>query len=306
MKMIELLQPAEGELPIGAVNMDARDYHLVKAISQSPLKKMALSPAHYKWSIENKTDPTSIMELGTLVHCLVLEPQAFNNLFIVMPDNRQKRGKWWEEEFFPGVKGRVIIKESKLLLAKQMAHAFLSSPMGSRLLNGHKEKSFFWRNFNFYCKGRPDIVHFTAGMLVDLKTVALGFASLDSFLAHAVKQGWHIQAAWYLDGIGMALDQMLEKGIKLPFDFVRPRSFVFAAIERKGPFGIGFYEIPPTLIDEGRKIYQRAMGQLTACLESDQWPCYSDEIMVPEEKAWMFGPIDQTENDEIVDEEEVA
>lgn len=313
MKMMELIQPGQGngsDAPIvGAVTMNNRDYRKAKAISQSTLKDMKKSALHFKDAILEPTEPTPQMELGTLVHVMGLEPEAFDSLYLIRgeaPDKNgvmsevnfsTKEGKAWREE--NPLNGRIMLSRDQAKKAKAMVSSMLSSKTGQKLMGGHREKSFFWQDpeTKLWCKGRPDIVHFTGGMLVDWKTCGAGMdgvgkGSVEKFLPHAVSMGYHIQAAFYLDGIGYALEQGPQD-----FEFVKPDSFVFAVIESKKPFAVSFYELPPELIEEGRKIYKRCLAQLKACLEADEWPGYADAIIKPAAKAYMF------EANEVIDEE---
>ena len=64
-------------------------------LSASALKAFAKSPNHYLEYVSRKFEATPAMMLGTLVHCLILEPNEFSNRYAVAPkvDKRTKLGK---------------------------------------------------------------------------------------------------------------------------------------------------------------------------------------------------------------------
>ena len=67
-----------------------RDY-----LSYSALKAFAKSPNHYLQYVNKEHTETPAMVLGSLTHCLVLEPERFAAKFAVAPkvDRRTNSGK---------------------------------------------------------------------------------------------------------------------------------------------------------------------------------------------------------------------
>ena len=53
----------------------------MKGLSNSALSKIAISPAHYKQSLETPQKQTDALTFGSLLHCLVLETENFDRDF---------------------------------------------------------------------------------------------------------------------------------------------------------------------------------------------------------------------------------
>ncbi len=97
------------------------------------------------------------------------------------------------------------------------------------------------------CKGRPDYVH-RGGVVVDLKTTK--DASPEEFAKVSARLGYHMQAAFYLDGMNATLQEGEDAF----------NAFVIVAVEQKPPHGIMIYELDDAAIDIGRRDYQRALA----------------------------------------------
>ena len=63
-------------------NMSNADYHASEGISSTGIKQVLRSPAHYKYS---SFETSEAMKFGTVAHKLALEPDDFENEFILVP-----------------------------------------------------------------------------------------------------------------------------------------------------------------------------------------------------------------------------
>ena len=63
------------------------DYHAGDGVSKSQLDMVAMSPALLKWqkSAPVDTEKLKALDMGTALHCLLLEPDEFDKRFIVAP-----------------------------------------------------------------------------------------------------------------------------------------------------------------------------------------------------------------------------
>ena len=104
----------------------------IKHISWTALKHFKRSPKHYLEYLAQKQrikqgleKPTEAMILGSAFHCLVLEPEKFNEKFIVSPsfDRRTKDGKEAFATFEKESEGKEILMQPAFENAKNMAEA---------------------------------------------------------------------------------------------------------------------------------------------------------------------------------------
>ncbi len=75
------------------------DYHAGDGVSKSQLDMVALSPALLQWQISTgRYRKLKALDMGTALHCLLLEPEEFDKRFIVAPQFNL-RGKADQEAF---------------------------------------------------------------------------------------------------------------------------------------------------------------------------------------------------------------
>ena len=92
----------------------------------------------------------------------------------------------------------------------------------------------------------------------------------------AVNYGYHSQAAWYLD---------------LARDLGHPaRAFAFIVQEKEAPYLVTVIELPPELVDIGRRRNRAALERFRDCTESGVWPGYegehNDDILTVSLPGW--------------------
>jgi hypothetical protein len=149
-----------------------------------------------------------------------------------------------------------------------MSSQSLDSPTAQRLLTGAKmEVTMVWEMNGILCKARIDALK--DNMIIDLKTC--NDASKEQFSRDSYNFGYQTQAAWYTMGYRALTGE-------------NPSGFVFMAVEKTPPHGVAFYMFNDTTefeqgCEELLAIYKR-------CLETEVWPCYSDEIQVLELPRW--------------------
>jgi exodeoxyribonuclease VIII len=86
-----------------------------RPLSYSSLKEFAKSPRHYISYLNKERKSTPAMEFGSLVHCLLLQPEEFALNYALMPnvDRRTKDGKAVYEEFIASSNGRTVITQDE-------------------------------------------------------------------------------------------------------------------------------------------------------------------------------------------------
>jgi len=253
------------------------EYHADPAISKSGLDLVHKAPAVY-W--DQKLNPraekheTPAMRLGSMIHMRVLERELFGSTYAHAPavDRRTKAGKEAWQSFIDANIGKQIMTDDEGILVEKIGRAVDKSPIASSLLDGAEiESSFFWDDNGLACKCRADAIR-SDGVVIDLKTTT--DASPRGFLRSVMNFRYHVQAAYYLDGISR---------------FQEANSFVLIAVEKTAPFLVGVYLMPQQLVDLGRHEYRKDLETFRQCQAADQWPGLPDEIQVLDVPGWIDG-----------------
>lgn len=251
------------------------EYHADLAVSKSHLDLVARSPRHYWHRYLNPDaeppEPTPAMVVGSAVHTRVLEPHRYGIEYAVAPvlDRRTKAGKEAWDQFQAESQGKTVLTTEQDVLAEAVAHAVHEHPAAALLLSkpGQVEQSYFWddQETGERCKCRPDWHSDCGRLIVDLKTTE--DASPTGFQRSVQKFRYHVQAAWYLQGLGA-------------------EQFVFIAVEKQPPHLVGVYVATPEMVAAGARVAARDLARLAECRAADQWPGYGDEITPIDLPRW--------------------
>lgn len=263
--------------------MDNTDYHAHPAISKSHLDQVARSPLHYwaRYLDPNRvpTEPTPAMAIGTAVHTHVLELDQWDARYAIAPesiDRRTKMGKAEWEVFTTAATGRTVLSRADAELVMRMGHAVYSHPAAAMLLGlpGKTETTHMWDDAatGLQCKCRPDWLTDDGSLIIDLKTTE--DASPAGFRKSIANWRYHVQAAWYLNGIEQATG-------------TRPNQFIFICVEKKAPFAVAVYAADAEMIQIGNEAAARDLDVLATCKAAGAWPGYSDQIETINLPSWM-------------------
>lgn len=253
--------------------------------NQSYLKNILISPAHYKASKKRRFLPTINMEIGSALHCLVLEgEEEFNRRYVLKPDDvalNTKEGKEWKS----AQTGKTILTNSEKEKAWDSVHGMASSLLKLDWFNQDlpdyrkfNELSIYWEADGIPCKGRLDrLVDMGDYLLVlDLKTTDC--VEHSAFLKKMVGgMNYLFQSAWYAEAASLAYN--------------KPAKFVFAAIERTEPWTLALFEISNEMMDEGNRQIKRARQLLRKCLDSKEWPRPEVSYNVLDLPGWYRSPV---------------
>lgn len=171
--------------------------------------------------------------------------------------------------------GRIVLSPEVWDQLHAMRDAVHSHPAAHALLTsvpGEAEKSVYWNDptTGVLCRCRPDWWR-DDNVIVDLKTTE--DASPEGFAKSMANYRYDVQASYYLDGVQQATRQ-------------RPKAFVFIAVEKKPPYGVGVYVLDAASLDLGRAQYQHDLRIYAECLANDNWPGYGDKIQTINLPAW--------------------
>ncbi len=260
----------------GKLVLTNEEYHAHSAIGSTSLKRILRSPAHFLFA---KTNPeeSKALNFGRAVHMALLEPQVFAASVVVMPefwgltkkgertnspnaaDVKEQREKWILENH-----GNTIVTAEERADIMLMAQSIAKSRTARALLTaGASEESYFdvCPDTGLMRKARPDFLR--DGMIVDIKSTKN--AHPRAFIKDIVNYKYFVSSAYYLDVVSSATGQEFKE-------------FIFIAVEKTGPYGVGVYRLDENAIDEGRKLYKKALVTLAECQRTGEYPSYADEI----------------------------
>ncbi|BBN90617.1 PD-(D/E)XK nuclease-like domain-containing protein [Azospira sp. I09] len=241
-------------------------YHADRScVSSSGLKEILRSPAHFQAYLQGANrKETPAMFLGTAVHTRLLEPHLYAAEYVVAPisDKRLKEYK----EFEIANANKKILTPDQMAVIEGIAQSVSQHTSADTLLRaGLVEHSIIWQDeeTGIWLKIRPDClcVDFDTGICLDVKKTT--DASRHAFKWACERYHYDLSAAMYLEG--------LRQIFKRDFDFV------FLPIEEDAPYGCALYGAPDDMLQDGKRLFRKAMRELKQCLDSGLWPSYQPD-----------------------------
>ena len=250
------------------------EYRSTPHWSSSDLSNINKSPALVEWNKNCPTVGSDSVDLGTHLHCALLEPDVFASDYIKMPefDGRTNAGKLAKQSFTDNMKAsnKILLDHDAYEMVIAMRDSALAHPVANKLLtaSGQSEISIFSEINGLKVKCRPDRIpdhkHF-GHMLVDVKKTA----DIDTFAKSAINFRYHVQHPFYSD-IYKRLTGAL------------PR-FIFVVVGEKRSIGrhpVRVWELPGELVEKGRAEY---LEDLESARELQDFGCGLDieELHIP-------------------------
>ena len=256
------------------LNMPNEDYHAGPGISKSGLWTIQTqSPAHYKFAVREEK---SYFDFGDACHKAILEPNEFEAKVVRGPDDR--RGNKWKDQL------EACSLDDKLLLTAGDYDAVLAirdvihgdSWLNSIITGGKPmiEASGYAIDAETgeLRRVRPDLYREDIEIILDVKSSQS--AHPDAFARSVINYGYHAQEAFYSDTWR---------------DIGKPVSgFAFLAFEKKPPYAFAIYELPPSIVDEGRALMRQALDTYHTCRKNNSWPSYGEGVQELEFKRWAY------------------
>ncbi len=256
-----------------------------KTLSFSSLKAFRNSPADYIDYAFREKKQTDAMLLGTLIHCLVLEPEKFEERYTVLDDTEimstlsdsgnpraTKVYKEWKEGFLAKCTGETItlkMKQQAEIIAGNITHNRAAKKVLS--LCPKREQKIEWQYKNFGFRGYYDL----GGEKVRADIKKVPDASPRAAQQTIIKMWYHGQAAMYLTA----------EGVILPF-------YIICA-DAKG--GVSVHKLDKSLIEQGLEDYSKIVDKFNECLlkenfnqSYDFWAESYDGIFVADKPAYMY------------------
>ncbi|MBT8200055.1 MAG: PD-(D/E)XK nuclease-like domain-containing protein [Acidimicrobiia bacterium] len=264
----------------------------IDAINCSRLKRGRRSMLHLRQALDEPRDTTrsKAMDFGSLVHTAALEPLEIGNRYCVMPayehqvrradgsapNNPKSTGEYKRlvADFLETNSHRHVVSQDDYDAMLAVAKNLQDHPSAAaHLASGDSEVSAVWRDVatGVECKARFDLLqlrpHSAASRIVDLKTTR----DAGRFSDACARFGYHIQAAFYLDGLRALTGEDAD--------------FVFVVVESEPPYAVRCGPAGEDMLELGRSVYRELLDRYAKCIRDDEWPGYDD----PEEwtlPAW--------------------
>jgi len=260
-------------------------YHSGPGISKSGLWTLdTKSPAHLKFGVRKES---AAFDFGEACHMAILEPNLFEALVTRGPEDR-RGNKWKDMVEACALDGKLLLTAGDydgVLAIRDAVHA--DQWINSILTTGVREveHSGYWIDpeTGVLCRCRPDLYRADLGIIIDVKSTQS--AHPDKFARSVINYGYHAQEAFYSDGY-----RALGRDVQ---------GFVFLAWEKEEPYAYAVYELPPSIVEEGRVQMRRALNTYADCLASDHWPAYGDGVRELPISRWAYRLTEAPAADEI-------
>lgn len=256
----------------------------VPALSSGIAHLLCTSSPLHAWTEHPALNPNYVREdkeefdLGTVVHALVLE--GVNKAEVLdFPDWRTNDAKGARS--LARLNRRIPILKKNYSRVERMTLRIreqLSSHKDARdaFLIGDAEQTLIWHEDGIRCKARLDWLNGVRN-IYDLKTTGIS-ANPEVVSRSLFANGNDIQAAWYLRGLKAVT------GIDAQFRFVYVETFE--------PYALSVIGLGPDALMIGEKKCLYAIQKFRECLESKEWPGYSNRTCYAtlpewEERKWI-------------------
>lgn len=280
-----------------AVSYEQADpsYRRDPAHAQSHVKHILKSPAHYLAAKQRVFLPTLTMQIGSAVHCLVLEgEEQFNRDYVLKPEGLSlstTKGKEWKAS----IGNKTVLSRTDQYSSWDAVHGMASSLRRLEWFNPqqkdyrkYNELSIYWEAYGLNCKCRLDrlVLQDDRAFIVDVKSVD----SVDSsgFVRKVISDfNYLFQAAWYTEATEAA--------------FKIPATFVFAGVERSAPYSVKVFELDIEAIEEGMRQTKFARERLIECMKTKNWEPPRIEYETLSLPPWFTSPLESAKLDNEVD-----
>lgn len=241
-------------------------YHAGPGVSKSQLDDIAVCPAFYQWrkSAPVDTEKTKALDMGTALHCRLLEPDEFKKRFIIAPEfnRRTTAGKEEEKAFLESCEnsGKTVMTSEEGRKLELMYGSVMAHPGCRALLEaeGKTESSIYWKDTETgeLCRIRPDKFLTNSPLILDVKKVA----DMSRFARHVEEFRYHVQAAMYCEGWKA-------------YSGETPR-FAFLAVSESidcGKYPVHLYILEDEHHDIGYSLFRRDLNTYHECKSSNKW-----------------------------------
>lgn len=252
-------------------------------VGNSSLKAFSASPKKYHALFVAKTrpmdEPGEALNIGSWLHCAVLEPERWRDGFAVAPkcDKRTTAGKAIYAAFEAESFGKTIVDCEAYSLVNAMREALMANPTIHELVEaeGFNERPIRWTDAEtgIELKSKQDRCIPSRELLLDLKTDR-GDISPAAWSKTAFNFGYHRQNDLYVSG------QHELSGERYRFAF---------CVVSKSTLETAVYELDDEAVSLGYRENRKALEKLARCHETGIWQAaHEQQVTKLSLPAWAF------------------
>ena len=219
-----------------------------RPLSFSSIKEFAKSPRHYlEYISKERTSPTDAMKMGSMVHCMILTPDVFNEQFAVAPDINKRTNAGKEEwlEFSNLNVGKTIVNNEDYEHARKLIDGVLCN---DDIYNAVKSCTSFEREWRIEMGGLPYRGFFDGESdeyILEVKTTSDGHPK--AVMSDFIRRKYHMQAGIYSQVSG--------------------KKVLYLVIETSAPYLSYLAYATEKYVDLGRKDVAELNSRFVNCLE---------------------------------------
>ena len=259
-------------------------YHGYEGISKSGLDLVHRSPAHYRYSA--KREATRAMEIGTAIHTAILEPERFQEEYVLLRDVKDRRASEYKAAVKVHGSERVLVASEADAVAGMQESIAASVAAKTALADSpYKELSAFVEDpeTGVLLRARFDTLS-SKGASVDLKKTRN--AQPSEFAKSVYNYRYHVQAAMYSHVYELITGEPLKK-------------FWFLAVEDQPPHCAMLYSLDDVSLLVGHEEYRADLAAYAEAVGSGDWRGYAEPVQEISLPSWAFAQMDNDVTEEI-------
>src|SRR5438045_5175013 len=231
--------------------LPAVEYHAMRALSASGAWLLAEECAAKclwgsPWNPLYVTETKSEFDIGVAAHLAVLEPERQAESIVLVEAGDYRTTKARDARDAARAAGLVPLLPYQVDIVRAIAGSIRAHPIASEAFRGGEaEVTLTWPDpdTGIPCKARPDYLPSHGRWIVDLKTAAS--ANPRTWRDQACRLGYHVRAAWYLDGAEAVLGQA-------------PEEYWFVIVEKEPPYLVSVASFDADALVWGRLANRKA------------------------------------------------
>jgi hypothetical protein len=236
--------------------MTDEEYFAHPALNHSTFKQFMRSALHYKHYLDHPPEKTKAMTIGSMVHCLYLEPEEFVKRFALFDKTKSltsNAAKGLMTEMKKDGDHRELYTPEMVRQAEAMVAA-INHPLPDP---DKREVAGFSKIRGVDVKAKADWID-DDDWIWDLKTTS----NLEKWEFEAKRYRYHIQAMWYL----------------AVFEERAPQGFRWLVVGSDEPHDFRLFQASKDSLVEARSEIIYHMDLYNSCHESGEWPGFPKEI----------------------------